>query len=169
MSSHFNFKSLTFYGVAIGSVLLLFNFVTRYGEANLKAPGRIDGRYRLSIAQSPSCLNSADPVLTIQQSGIYLNGFLLPSGIDTQTKRQEKPSLTGQLNNQQLNLAGTVPSSVLCNNLPRNNPSSSFSIQSQLEGKNLAGKMTLSGISEAIEFTAQPEAPIQPAEKSNSH
>lgn len=169
MSSHFNFKSLTFYGLAIGFVLLLFNFVTGYGEANLEAPTRIDGRYRLSYAQSPDCLKSADPVLTIQQSGIYLNGFLLPPGIDIQTKRQEKPSLTGQLSNQQLNLTGTVPSSVLCNNLTRNNPSSLFSIQSQLKGKNLAGKMTLSGISEAIEFTAQPEAPSQPAEKSESH
>ena len=77
MRSHFNFKSLTFYGVAIGFVLILFNLVTRYGEANLKAPARIDGRYRLSIAQLPDCLKSADPVLTIQQSGIYLNGFLL--------------------------------------------------------------------------------------------
>ena len=169
MSSHFNFKSLTFYGVAIGFVLLLFNFVSAYGEANLKAPVRIDGRYRLSIAQSPNCSKSGDSVLVIQQSGLYLNGFLLPPDNDTQIKQQEKPSLTGQLSNQQLSLAGKVPSSILCNNRPRNNLFSSLNIQSQLEGKNLVGKMTLSGISEAIEFTAQREASIQPAEKSDSH
>ena len=171
MSSHFNFKSLTFYGVAIGSVLLLFNVVTAYGEANLKAPTPISGRYRLKLAQNlPNCPKSDTPVLTIEQSGIYLNGFILPADTDAQQAitGEKNPSLTGQLSNQQLSLAGKVPSSTFCNNAAsqNDNSSSSISIQSRVEGKNLEGKIALSGIPGAIEFTAQPEAPAQPSENS---
>jgi hypothetical protein len=36
--SHFNAKTLSFYGIAIGSVLLLFKTVSAYGETKLKAP-----------------------------------------------------------------------------------------------------------------------------------
>lgn len=188
MSSHFNFKSLAFYGVAIGLVLLLFKAVTAYGEANLKAPAPIGGRYRLTLAQNlPNCLKSNTLVLTIQQSGIYLNGFLLPAETTAEQARasEKNPSLTGQLSNQQLSLAGTVPSSTFCNAesaRSKDNSSSSavnvlpevpsgscvdcVSIQSRVEGENLEGKITLSGIPEAIGFTAQPEAPVQPSENS---
>ena len=180
MSSHFNFKSLTFYGVAIGSVLLLFNAVSAYGEAKLKAPAPIGKRYLLSYTQNPNCLKSDALVLTIEQSGIYLNGSLLPAKTDAQRAKagSEKPSLTGQLSNQQLSLTGTVPSSTLCTNPvsqaetsapSQDNSFSSVTIQSRVEGKNLEGKMTVSGIPEAIEFTAQLEAPAQPSENSSSH
>lgn len=176
MSSHFNFKSLTFYGVAIAAVLVLFNGVTVYGEAKLKAPAPIDGRYRLSFAQKPNCLKSDALVLVVEQSGIYLNGALLPAQTNAKlTSAKEKPSLTGQLSNQQMNLAGTVPRSNICNNLsqteaagrPQDN-STSVSIQSRVEKETLQGQITLSGISEAIEFTAQRD-PVQPSEKSSSH
>ena len=56
--THFNLKSLTFYGGAITAVVVLFEVVTAYGESNLKAPINIDGRYRLSYTQQPDCLNS---------------------------------------------------------------------------------------------------------------
>lgn len=181
MMGHFNFKSLAFYGVAIGSVLLLFEVVTAYGEANLKASAPIDGRYRLTLAQNlPSCLKSDALVLTIQQSGIYLNGSLLPAQTNAQmpTSAQNKPSLTGQTGNQQLSLSGTVPSSTFCNNpdsqalaiaRPKDNPFSSVRIQSRVEGEKLEGKMTGSGIPEAIGFTAQRETPAQPSKNSTSH
>jgi hypothetical protein len=180
MSSHFNFKSLAFYGVAIGSVLVLFNVVTTYGEAKLKAPAPIDGRYPLSYTQKPDCKKSDALVLTIEQSGIYLNASLLPAQSNTQqpTSAKKKPSLTGQLSNQQLILAGTVPNSTLCNNpvsqaemsaRPQANSSSSVKIQSRVEGENLEGQITLSGIPEAIGFTAQRETPVQPSENSSRH
>lgn len=167
--SHFKFKSLAFYTVAIGAVLLLFNVVTAYGEAKLKAPAPIDGRYRLS-AQIPKCVKSNALVLTIQQSGIYLNGSLLPANANAQQASGEKKfSLNGLLRNQQLSLSGTVPSSSVCNNLvpqaqtsaPPNNRSSTVSIQSQVKGETLQGKITLSGILEGIDFTAQREAPVE--------
>lgn len=168
MKSHFNLKSLAFYGVAISSVLLLFKVVTAYGESNLKAPVAIDGRYRLSFMPNvPNCLKSSSLVLIIEQSGIYLNGSLLPAAPNTQTTvpPDGKPSLTGLLSNQQLDLSGTVPSSAssaLCS-------TNTVKIQSRVEGKNLEGKIALISIPQAIEFTAQKEMPVQPAENSSSH
>lgn len=174
MSSHFKFRSLAFYGVAIGFVLLLFRVVTAYGEANLKAPPSVDARYRLSYSPKPNCPKPNALVLNVAQSGIYLNGSLLPVDIDAQQAKasEKKPSLTGQLNNQQLNLTGTVPSSTLCNNLAspaEAHSASRVSIQSQVEGANLKGQITVSGIPEAVEFTALREPPVQPSEKSTSH
>jgi len=67
--SHFNFKSLTFYGIAITSVLALFKVVTAYGESNLNASTSINGRYRLSYTQ-PNCRQANALLLTIEQSGI---------------------------------------------------------------------------------------------------
>lgn len=181
MMGHFNFKSLAFYGVAISSVLLLFKVVTAYGEGSLKAPTLVEGRYRLSFAQNlPSCLQSVALALTIQQSGIYLNGSLLPAktNAQTQTSAKEQPSLTGQLNNQQLSLSGTVPGLSICNNpvsqagvsqRPQDTRLNWVKIQSQVEEKNLAGKMILSGIPETIEFSAQLEEPVQQSENSTNH
>jgi hypothetical protein len=165
MMSHFNFKSLLFYGVAIGSVLLLFKVVTAYGEANLKAPKPIDGDYRLSLAQKPNCPKSEDLVLTIQQSGIYLNGFLLPARTNAQmaAATEEKPSLSGILRNQQLSLSGTLASSIFCSK-PVSESGNVVTIQSQLLGENLEGKLSLSG--SEIKFTAQKLAPTPPAQTS---
>lgn len=172
-----NFKSLAFYGVAITFVLALFKVVTAYGESSLDAPAPIDGRYRLKYTQL-NCVKSNVPILTIQQSGIYLNGSLLPASTDVQqlTIAEQKPSLTGQMSNNQISLAGTVPSLVLCNNTVaqtsdrlQNNSPSSVRIQSQVQGETLEGKMSVSGISQVIGFTAQREAIAQPSKQSSSH
>ena len=177
MKGHFNVKTLTFYGVAIGSVLLLFNIVTAYGEAKLKASVPIGGRYSLSFAQKPNCPKSDALVLNIQQSGVYLNASLLPAAEKAQqpTAAEEKLSLTGDLSNQEFSLAGTVPSSTVCNHSvspetsdrPQDNPSRSVKIQSRVDGETLKGQMNVSGIPEAIEFTAQKEAPVQQSESSS--
>ena len=167
MKNHFNFKSLAFYGIAIGSVLILFNVVTAYGEKNLKAPAAIEGRYPLTLAQNlPICPQESNLVLDIQQSGIYLNGSLLPANIDIQQAKsgEKRPFLSGKLTPQQLNLAGTLPTTV-CNN----RVAQAIAIQSQLEGKNLKGQIALGSIPKAIEFTAQREAPVQPQPTSGSH
>lgn len=169
--SHFNLKSLIFYGVAIASVLALFEVVTAYGESNLKAPTAIDGRYRLSYTQ-PNCGKANALVLVIQQSGIYLNGSLLPALADDQQLRsaEKRPTLAGQMYNQQISLAGTVPTSILCNNIsettasdrPLGNSFSSIKLH-QARGENLTGEMSVSGSLDIIEFTAQKEAPPQPS------
>ncbi|HCF30242.1 MAG TPA: hypothetical protein DEV81_24280, partial [Cyanobacteria bacterium UBA11049] len=102
----------------------------------------------------------------IQQSGIYLNGSLLPADSDPQQIRsgEKRPSLTGKLSPQKLNLAGTLPTTV-CNN----SVAVAIAIQSQLEGKNLKGQIALGSIPKAIEFTAVREAPVQPQQNSGSH
>lgn len=178
--NHFNFKSLGFYGGAITAVVVLFEIVTNYGESRLKAPPSIEGRYPLSFARNlPDCLKSDALVLTIQQSGTYLSASLLPTKTNGKraTAAEEKPSLTGQLSNQQLSISGASNSNICPNLVPqaetsgrsKDDHSSQVNIQGRVEGKNLEGKMTLSGIPEAIGFTAQIEAPAQPSEKSTSH
>lgn len=160
MKNHFKFQSLIFYGVAIGSVLVLFKVVTAYGESNLKAPAPISGSYRLSLAQNfPNCPKSSNLVLDILQSGIYLNGSLLPADSNTQPEISDEktPFLTGQFSNQKLSLAGTVPSSTFCNR----SASQPISIQSQVQGKNLEGQITLNSTPQAIAFTAVREAPAE--------
>ncbi len=168
--SHFNLKSLTFYGVAITLVLALFKLVTAYGESNLKAPTAIEGRYRLAYTQ-PNCRSANALVLVIQQSGIYLNGSLLPALADDQQLRsaEKRPTLAGQMHNQQISLAGTVPASALCNHISGTTASRSLgnsftSIKlHQAQGENLAGQMSVNGSLDIIEFTAQKEAPPQPS------
>jgi len=174
--SHFNFKSLAFYGGAIAVVVVLFETVTAYGETQLKAPPVIEGRYPISFVQKPSCLKSDPLVLTIQQSGSYLNASLSAANTNGKgaTTAQEKPSLTGRLSNQQVSIAGT---STICHNavsqaqttVPNDNQPSQVNIQGRLEGKNLEGKMTISSIPGDIGFTAQREAPAQASEKATSH
>ena len=84
--SHFNLKSFIFYGGMIGSVLVLFNGVTAYGERNLKAPIKISGDYLLNSSDLPTCLQSEKIILTIAQSGIYVAGKL------TLSPKEAKPA-----------------------------------------------------------------------------
>jgi hypothetical protein len=168
MKNHFNFKSLAFYGIAIASVLILFNVVTAYGEKNLQAPAAIEGRYPLTLAQNlPICPQESNLVLDIQQSGIYFNGSLLPANTDAAKAKasQKRPTITGKMSNQKLSMAGIVPGSTLCNS----QASQQIDIQSQVDGKTLKGQIALAGIPKAIEFTAQQEAPAQASQTSGSH
>jgi hypothetical protein len=156
--NHFNFKSLTFYGVAIISVLLLFKTVTVYGENNLKAPPSINGRYRLTLSENlPNCEKSDTLTLKIQQSGIYLNASVLSANANADT--DEKHSLAGIFRNQQLNLSGKVGKSILCNiPRPQNDSLNSVTIQMQLVDKNnMTGQLTINGIPQPLKFTAVPE------------
>lgn len=161
--SHFNIKSLAFYGVAIGSVLILFKVVSAYGESNLKAPIAIGNRYRLNFTQTlPECLRSTNLVLNIEQSGIYLNGSLLPAEINAQSASTGAISLTGLLDNQQLNLSGSVSGLAQCR-------TDQVQIQSRIQGENLIGQLRLPSIPGTINFTAQKEKTLQPATNSTSH
>lgn len=166
--NHLKFQSLAFYGVAIGSVLILFKVVTTYGEANVKAPAPIEGRYRLALEGSiPNCSPVSNLVLGIQQSGIYLNGFLSPAQISQDSSTAaEKSSLTGALNNQQLLLSGKVPTN-LCSN-PAAWDANSVTIQAQIQKESLAGKLVLSA-SKEFKFTALRENPPQSTQNSSNH
>jgi hypothetical protein len=165
--SHFNVKTLSFYGLAIIAVVVLFNVVSAYGNANLKAPAPIGGQYRINAQNLPGCLKSEDLVLDIKQSGIYLVGSLLPAKTDvrTATIANEKPSLHGRLSNQQLSLDGGLPWITGCNNSaePANVSKGPLSvkIQGSVNNKALSGQMALSSIPTTAEFTAQRQEPTE--------
>jgi hypothetical protein len=164
MSSHFNLKTLSFYGVAIGSVVILFNVVSAYGEANIKAPPVINGNYRLKAKNLPECVNSEDLILNIQQSGIYLNGSLLPANNDShvQTIAEEKPSLNGQLQKNKVQLLGSAPFLNNCNN-------PTVQMQGTVNGNKLQGNFTLSPNSEKIEFIAEKAQETKQTEAQQKH
>ncbi len=103
---HFTLKSLLFYGGAIGFVVILFSFVTTYGEANLKPAPKIAGRYRLNARALPGCLKTEALLLTVQQSGIYLNAVLAEPESTSAPAAKMKPSLHGFWQSQQLTLVG---------------------------------------------------------------
>ncbi|MBV9388809.1 MAG: hypothetical protein JOZ78_20490 [Chroococcidiopsidaceae cyanobacterium CP_BM_ER_R8_30] len=160
--SHFNFKSIAFYGTAIAFVVVLFEAVTAYGEKNLKAPVAIDGSYPLSFtSNSPVCLKSTPLLLNINQSGTYLNASLSPKSANSPAPTTSSPakatqiSLTGRLNNQQVNLLSAAKAKICPNGIPP----SQISIQGQVEiqgqeGKSLKGNLT-SIPGDNIAFTAQ--------------
>jgi len=167
--SHFSVKSLSFYGAAIGSVVLLFNGVTAYGNANLKAQPKMDGRYRISAQNLPGCLKSDALWLDIKQSGIYLNGSLLPAqkNLQLETLAEEKPSLHGKLNSPALSLSGPIPWVSSCNNAASPADTSgkplSVKIQGNVNGKTLTGQIALSSMPMVGEFTAERESPEKQA------
>jgi hypothetical protein len=153
--SHFNLKSLTFYGIAIGSVVTLFSFISAYGNANLKAAPAIDGHYRLRAENLPDCLKAEELELIIQQSGEYLNAALLPEDTIAKKAIPRKFVLAGKLKNEQLNLSGPVPQLISC---PKN---SSVNITGQMQEQNLTGTITLNSLPKPTQFIAkkEPESP----------
>jgi hypothetical protein len=114
--SHFNVKSLIFYGTAICSVVTLFAIVTAYGEANLKASRPIDGDYSFQLPPMRGCSTGNQVNLSIQQSGIYVAAALTDAqAIKANDKKSSKAmTLNGHWKNQQLILEGVVPSKILC-------------------------------------------------------
>lgn len=178
MHHHFNLKSLAFYGVAISSVLLLFKVVTAYGESTLKAPPEINSQYRLVFKNNlPICEKTNAPILNIQQSGIYLNGYLLPvtANIDNSTVNHTTSSLSGKFSEQKLNLSGKVLRYILCNtsdsptkvntSKPNNNSFSSVRIKIQLVDKgDLTGEINVGGSAKTIGLLAIPQKPNKKSE-----
>ncbi|MBD1844670.1 hypothetical protein H6F89_14960 [Cyanobacteria bacterium FACHB-63] len=110
MKNLFNAKWFMFYGGTIAFVIALFSLTTRYGETKLKAPLRISGQYKVTATNLPGCLKSKTLILSIEQSGIYLNGSLLEFSAPTQeqTVSKKKPSLTGVFQQPNLELSGTT-------------------------------------------------------------
>lgn len=150
MRSLFSAKWLTFYGSSIAVVIALFSLVTNYGEANLKAQPKISGRYKISATDLPGCLKGKDLILSIDQSGVYLNGSILETSHSTQeqTASRKKPSLTGKFGQPNLELSGTLRQIQGCEN-------SQISIQSTIEQSTLNGKLSIDNT--AANFVAQIE------------
>ncbi len=171
MSSHFSFKSLSFYAIAIGSVLLLFNVVTTYGESRLKAPSSIGGRYRLAFASNlPGCAKPEPLLLQIDQSGVYANGVILPASTTTENPMsiEERLTLTGLFQDKQLNLSGTVPQSVLCNQSSASG-TKAIAITSRIEADKMVGEIAQGAPPQKTQFTAQKQADTAANKKAASH
>lgn len=151
--SHFNLKSLTFYGVAITLVLGLFKVVSAYGESNLQAAPAIGGTYRFHGESLANCLQSQNLVLEIQQSGIYLSGLLLPEKANNSTAiyREKKPSLFGKWHNQGFTLSGSIPVLAACNH----DPNQPVTIEATWEQDTLTGQIKLN--SRQLDFMAKRE------------
>lgn len=155
--SHFNLKSLAFYGIAIGSVTVLFKVVTAYGEANLTTAPAIAGDYRFDATSLPECLKSDALVLTIEQSGVYLSGNLKSDNkpVGGKTTTPEKPSLAGKWENQGLSLSGVVPNLKGCGESTGGSQKSLVKLRGIVEGESLKGKISLVENAVATDFMAQ--------------
>lgn len=157
--SHFNLKSLAFYGVAIGSVLVLFKGVTAYGESNLKAPNKIGGVYRLEAQNLPECLQSQDLVVNIEQSGIYLFGDFSDKS-ETETEEKGKGDrlhvpLEGRFNESGLSISGKLNKLNSCQQLSSANDKDAFAITGKVEDKIFSGKIAWNNNFPDTSFTAK--------------
>ena len=105
MANH-RLNHLTFYGIAIGSVLALFKFVSTYGETQIKAPVNVNGVYELQSNNLPSCLAGQPLELDIEQSGVYLFGHLALNS----DKAPKKIPLSGNLEGNKVVMKGDLES-----------------------------------------------------------
>lgn len=155
--NHFSPKTLTFYGVAIATVVLLFNRVTAYGEANLKALANIEGLYPLKVQNLPSCLKSKSPVLKLSQSGIFLTGSLLEdmNRARAASSSEQRPSLSGQWQNGKLSLSGPI-SQTACP------PDTQMQLNGSINKTRLSGQVSFNG--KPAQFTAQRAPEDQPSQ-----
>jgi hypothetical protein len=141
--NHFNRKSLMFYGVAIGSVLVLFKAVSAYGETNLKAPQLIAGNYRLDIQGAPECLGSGTIDLNIEQSGIYLFGNL--------SVNEQQIVLDGKIDGDRISLSGQSDRLAQCQT--QDNSSNGIEIEGQAGERTFSGKINWNFAPEELNFT----------------
>jgi hypothetical protein len=167
---NFNFKYLAISGIAIASALICFKTVTTYGENHLNATSLIKNRYTLNLSQNlPNCQKSHKLVLSIQQSGIYINAALLPVNSNLNPKTQL--TLTGKFKNQKLQLSGNINTSTLCQNPSvQNNQLQPVTIQmSQLNQNSISGQLKINNIAKTIQFTALPQTDPKNIPKLSTH
>ena len=114
-------KVLWFYGGTLAFVIVLFQGVTRYGDTKLAAPPNINGRY-LSTEAMPGCPESTRVLLTILQSGVYLNGavdLVENAAVIEEVTNESTPPLSGRLAGQQVTLDGKTVALNRCQALTR--------------------------------------------------
>jgi hypothetical protein len=114
-------KLLLFYGSTLAFVVVLFQGVTRYGDTKLAAAPNINGRY-LSTEAMPGCPESTRVLLTILQSGVYLNGavdVVENAPVVEAVTSESTPPLSGRLAAQQVTLEGGTVALSRCQPLAR--------------------------------------------------
>jgi hypothetical protein len=160
--SHFNLKSLMFYGTAIGSVATLFAIVTAYGEVNLKASQPISGDYSFQLPPIQGCSTGNQLNLSIQQSGIYVAAALTSAqAINADRKPSSKAmTLNGKWQKQQLILEGVVPNKILCetNQQLSQNSVAKAKVQGSFHQSTFDAKLLLDS-SDSIQITAEKQIP----------
>lgn len=160
--SHFNLKSLAFYGTAIGTVIILFSVTTNYGESHIKAPLDIDGRYSISSQTLPDCLNAKPLFLDIRQSGIYLSGALVEAAAKEKVIKavEQRPPLSGEWNNQKFSLLGSLTHMQECQG--------KVTISGTIQDRTMTGTLSLNS-STGQAFTARKESSETSETKPQSH
>jgi hypothetical protein len=113
-------KFLAFYGSTLVLVLVLFRWITAYGETNLQAPPHFGGRY-VSTQVPPQCPANQQLILTIEQSGIFLNGDLALQGQQTARSAAHALTLKGRWQNPELTLSGRTSAFAACSTSWSNN------------------------------------------------
>jgi len=150
--SHFNLKSLAFYSVMIGSVLVLFNRVSVYGESSLKAPPNISGNYLLESQNLPDCLKSEKLNLAIAQSVIYLTGRFTTQNQTIKLNGLLENAITDQASrrSQPFSLIGKTEQLANCPQSKGNSPSE-IQLKTQFQNKTLVGQIQWSNLN--LNFT----------------
>lgn len=161
--SHFDRKSLIFYGVAISSVVTLFSVVSRYGTARLQAPTAIAGNYQLQIEPSELCSEPPSLQLRIQQSGIFVNGALMATSPEVKPAGAIPFTLDGRWHSPELDLAGRSPAITACGQ-----PVERVAIASTHDGDSFSGQITFAGLPAPLMFNSQ-FLPAQTSASSASH
>lgn len=108
-------KVFLFYIATLIIVLVLFRLTTAYGEARLQAPPNLNGRY-VTAEPLPGCPQPSRLAITIQQSGIYLNGALElqpDEAADAPALQPEQLTLNGRWQ-QQVRLSGRTDALSAC-------------------------------------------------------
>jgi hypothetical protein len=158
--SHFNKKSLAFYGIAIGSVVTLFSAVSSYGERTLKAPIGVEGEFELTLDPQGNCSQPQPLQLTIQQSGIYLTAALEKSASQPTPLPTRAFSLQGGLKTQQFHLVGVVNQLGVCtpnrDTVAVRQSGETVEITGTVSEQTIVGELEFSSVAEKFKFTAKP-------------
>jgi hypothetical protein len=131
----FPVKSIALYSLTIGSAVLFFNFITSYGEANIKAPISIAGNYLITAKNLPACLQQQQLLLKLQQSGIYINASLINNQKETISTQDIRPTFSGKLQDRQIELMGLLPTAICPRSLQLQIVGSFAEPATQLQGK----------------------------------
>lgn len=153
-----------FYASIIAAAFLIFDSVSRYGEANLKAPMKISGLYRISGKNFPDCLKSEVLELTIDQSGMYLYGNVSPISQNAKSSSSKplKIPVSGTFKAQTLELSSE---SISCQPIATSNYV--LQIQAQPQSDAISGHITWNPGAPKLGFTAK--AAVTETPKAKGH
>jgi hypothetical protein len=178
----FSVKSIGLYSLAIGIAIGFFHLVTSYGEANIKAPISIAGKYVIAAPDLPGCLQHKALLMTIQQSGVYLNANLIIidglKGTDilqitdrstSSSSTDIRPTFSGRLQDRQFDLSGLAPITTcpvpsqlrIAGSISNTNSATKIPRQRQLQGQLWLNSQN-SNQTSPVDFTAT----LQPSTRS---